>query len=165
MTSTPGLTIVEQQAAPVRLDADGSVSVFDQELNVSGNNWNLATLTVRRSGATAASDVFSLVDDSGIAGDSSGVETSGANLVVDGITIGTFTNGGGSLVVTFNSSATAAQVAKAMGAVAYRNTSDTPPANVQINFTLNDANSNVTGGGTAGGGQNQGCLLYTSRCV
>lgn len=152
LAGTPGLT--EQQAAPVRLDADGSVSVFDQELNVSGNNWNLATLTVRRSGTAAASDVFSFVDDSPTVG--VGVETAGANLVVDGITIGTFTNVGGSLVVTFNSSATAAQVGKAMGAVAYRNTSDTPPASVQINFILNDANSNVTGGGTAGGGQNQG---------
>ena len=149
-----GLTLIEQQAAPIRLDADGNVNVFDQELNVSGNNWNLATLTVRRSGAAAASDVFSFVDDSPTVG--IGVETAGANLVVDGITIGTFTNGGGSLVVTFNSSATAAQVAKAMGAVAYRNTSDAPPASVQINFILNDANSNVTGGGTAGGGQNQG---------
>jgi len=142
---------VEQQASPVRLDADGVVTVFDKEL---GNNWNQSSLTVHRSGAVAASDVFSFIDDSATAG--VGVETSGANLLVDGVTIGTFTNTGGSLVVTFNTSATAVLVGKAMGAVAYRSTSDTPPATVQINFTLNDKNSNVTGGGTNGGGQNQG---------
>jgi hypothetical protein len=106
---------VEQQASPVRLDADGVVTVFDKEL---GNNWNQSSLTVHRSGAAAASDVFSFIDDSATAG--VGVETSGANLLVDGVTIGTFTNTGGSLVVTFNTSATAALVGKAMGAVAYR---------------------------------------------
>ncbi len=144
--------MVEQQASAVRLDADGVVTVFDKEL---GNNWNQSSLTVRRSGAVAASDVFSFIDDD--PGNASiGVQTSGSNLVVDGVTIGSFTNTGGSLVVTFNTSATAALVGKAMGAVAYRNTSDTPPATVQINFTLNDKNSNVTGGGTSGGGQNQG---------
>jgi VCBS repeat-containing protein len=142
---------VEQQAAAVRLDADGVVTVFDKEL---GNNWNQSNLTVRRSGAAAASDIFSFIDDSATAG--VGVETSGANLLVDGVTIGTFTNAGGSLVVTFNTSATAALVGKAMGAVAYRSTSDTPPATVQINFVLNDKNSNITGGGTNGGGQDQG---------
>ena len=156
LTGTVGLTIIEQQATPVRLDADGSVTVFDQELNASGSNWNLATLTVVRNGAANASDVLSFIDDSDLAGDSSGVETSGANLLVDGTIIGTFANSGGSLVLTFNNNATAGLVGKAMGAVGYRNTSDFPPASVQVNFTLNDRNSNVTGGGTSGGGQNQG---------
>lgn len=145
---------VEQQVTPVRLDGDGNVTVFDREL--SGSNWNSANLTVRRSGAAAASDVFSMIDDSGTAGDGSGVEISGGNLLVDGVNIGSVTNAGGTLSVNFNASATDALVGKAMGAVAYRNTSDTPPGTVQINFDLNDRNSNTTGGGTSGGGQNQG---------
>lgn len=145
---------VEQQATPVRLDADGNVTVFDREL--SGSNWNSANLTVRRSGAVAASDVFSMIDDSGTAGDGIGVEIAAGSLLVDGVNIGTVSNAGGTLSITFNASATDARVGKAMGAVAYRNTSDTPPATVQINFDLNDRNSNVTGGGTSGGGQNQG---------
>lgn len=152
LSGTPAT--VEQQLTPVRLDGDGNVTVFDREL--SGGNWNGASLTVRRSGAVAASDVFSMIDDSGTAGDGSGVEISGGNLLVDGVNIGSVTNAGGTLSVNFNASATDALVGKAMGAVAYRNTSDTPPATVQINFDLNDRNSNTTGGGTSGGGQNQG---------
>ena len=145
---------VENASTPVRLDSDGSVTAADLEL---GNNWNSATLAVRRSGTPQAQDVFSFIDDD--TGNASvGVQTSGANLVVDGVTVGTFTNASGTLTVTFNASATAALVGKAMGAVAYVNTSDAPPASAQINFVLNDKNSNVTGGGTSGGGQNQGGL-------
>jgi VCBS repeat-containing protein len=143
---------VENALTPVRLDADGNVTVADAEL---GGNWNGAALTVQRSGTALAQDVFSFVDDD--AGNALvGVQTSGANLVVDGVTIGSFTNTGGRLTVTFNASATAALVGKAMGAVAYLNNSDAPAASAQINFVLNDRNSNVTGGGTSGAGQNQG---------
>ena len=148
--------LIEQQATPVRLDADGTASVADPELNLSVSGWNGATLTVQRSGTASASDVFSFFDASGTAGDNNGVELSGANLLVDGLTIGTVSNSGGQLVITFNNNADATRVGTAMGAVAYRNTADVPPATVQINFLLNDQNSLTGGSGTAGSGQNQG---------
>ena len=107
LSGTPAT--VEQQATPVRLDGDGNVTVFDREL--SGGNWNGANLTVRRSGRRRP-DVFSMIDDSGTAGDGSGVvEISGGNLLVDGVNIGSVTNAGGTLRASdFNASATDALV-------------------------------------------------------
>ena len=64
--------------------------------------------------------------------------------------MGTFTQSGGSLTITFNASATAARADAVIQGLAYNNTSDNPPTSVTIEYTVNDQNPNVTGGGSSG---------------
>ena len=58
------------------------------------------------------------------------------NIIVSGITIGTYTNSAGTLVFTFNVNATNARVNSAMQQIAYANSSEAPPASVQIDWTF-----------------------------
>ncbi|MCB0968209.1 MAG: VCBS domain-containing protein, partial [Ilumatobacter sp.] len=53
------------------------------------------------------------------------------------------------LAFSFNASATNSLVNQAMRQIAYANTSDTPPASVQIDWTFNDGNSGAQGVGGA----------------
>ena len=137
LNGTP--TFIENGAAVV-LDAD--VQIFDAELSAL-DNFSGATLTLARNGGANAQDVFSAT------GTLSAL-TQGGNLVVGGTTIGTVTtNSGGTLVLTFNASATNALVNSAMQQIAYSNSSDTPPASVQIDWTFNDGNTGAQGTGGA----------------
>ncbi|MFO0454378.1 MAG: beta strand repeat-containing protein, partial [Planctomycetota bacterium] len=120
----------------------GLVQVTDAELTAA-NNFNGATLTLGRSGVASSQDVFSAT------GTLSAL-TQGGNLVVGGTTIGSVTtNSGGTLVLTFNSSATNALVNSAMHQICYSNSSDSPSASVQINWTFSDGNSGTQGAGGA----------------
>ncbi|MDH3739360.1 MAG: DUF4347 domain-containing protein, partial [Alphaproteobacteria bacterium] len=132
-------TFVENDV-PVVLDSD--VTVFDSELSAA-DNFDGATLTLVRNGGANAEDVFSAT------GTLSGLTESGS-LVVGGTTIGTVTtNSAGTLVLTFNSNATNALVNSAMQQIAYSNSSSTPPASVQIDWTFDDGNSGAQGSGGA----------------
>jgi uncharacterized delta-60 repeat protein len=124
---------------PVVLDSD--VRVFDAEL--SSSNFSGATLTLVRNGGANGQDLFSATG-------TLGTLTQGGNLTVGGTTIGTVTtNSSGSLVLTFNSSATNALVNSAMQQIAYANSSNALPASAQIDWTFNDGNSGVQGTGGA----------------
>jgi hypothetical protein len=69
-----------------------------------------------------------------------GALTEGGNLTYNGTTVGTVTtNSSGTLVLTFNASATSALVDSVLQNITYSNSNDTPPANVQINYAFNDA--------------------------
>ncbi|MCA9172775.1 MAG: hypothetical protein KDB23_34180, partial [Planctomycetales bacterium] len=79
-----------------------------------------------------------------------GALTEGGNLVVGATTIGTVTtNSAGTLVLTFNANATNALVNEAMQQIAYSNSSDAPPASVQVDWTFDDGNSGAQGTGGA----------------
>ncbi|HNL13877.1 MAG TPA: DUF4347 domain-containing protein, partial [Accumulibacter sp.] len=137
LDNTPSLT--ENGAAIV---LDNNVQIFDAELSVA-NDFNGATLTLARNGGADAQDVFS-------ASGTLAALTQGGNLTVGGTTIGTVTtNSGGTLVLTFNASATNALVNSAMRQIAYSNSSDTPPASAQIDWTFSDGNSGAQGTGGA----------------
>jgi uncharacterized delta-60 repeat protein len=131
------LTFVED-GAPVVLDED--VEVFDADFSAIGN-FDAATLTLTRNGGANAEDVYSAT------GTLSAL-TEGSNLIVDSTTIGTVTtNSGGRLMLTFNSNATNILVNQAMQQIAYRNSSVTPPANIQIDWTFDDGNTGAQGSG------------------
>ncbi|HMS83318.1 MAG TPA: DUF4347 domain-containing protein, partial [Nitrospira sp.] len=123
--------------SPVVLDAN--VEIFDAELSAA-NNFNLATLTLARNGGANGEDVF---------GATGTLSLSGGNIVVSGVTIGTYINTGGTLTLTFNSNATNTLVNSAMQQIAYSNSSDAPPSSVQIGWTFNDGNSGSQGTGGA----------------
>ena len=135
---------------------DSNVQVFDDELTAA-DNFSGATLTLVRNGGANAQDVFSAT------GTLSPL-TQGGNLVVGGTTIGTVTtNSSGTLVLTFNGNATNALVNSAMQQIAYSNSSDEPPASVQIDWTFNDGNTGDQG--TGGAKQCTGSVTVTIVAV
>ena len=121
---------------------DSNVRIFDAELSVGGS-FSGATLTLVRNGGPNEQDMFSATG-------TLGALTQAGNLVVGGTTIGAVTtNSDGTLVLTFNSSATNALVNSAMQQIAYANSSSAPPATVQIDWTFGDGNTNAQGTGEA----------------
>ncbi|TKB90336.1 MAG: tandem-95 repeat protein [Nitrospira sp.] len=135
LNGTPTYT---EGGSPVVLDAD--VQIFDEELSTL-NNFNGATLTLARNGGAAGED--------NLAFDGIVVTTSGANVFVSGVQVGTYTFTGGQLDVTFNSSATQTRVNTLLQHIVYWNSSDNPPASAQINWTFSDGNSGAQGAGGA----------------
>ncbi|HNL77273.1 MAG TPA: DUF4347 domain-containing protein, partial [Accumulibacter sp.] len=133
LNGTPAYT---ENAAAVVLDAD--VTIADTQLTAA-NNFSGATLTLARNGGANAQDVFSAT------GALSSIAAASGNVVVSGTPIGTYTNSGGTLVFTFNASATNALVNSAMQAIAYANSSDAPPASVAIRWLFNDGNAGAQG--------------------
>jgi len=137
LDNTP--TFTEGGAAVV---LDNNATIADPELDAA-NNYNGATLTLVRNGGANGNDVF---DGSGTLNP---LVQSGS-LVVGGTPIGTVTtNSGGTLVLTFNGSATTALVNSALQQITYANTNGTPPPSVQIDFTINDGNAGGQGSGPA----------------
>ncbi|HUQ52880.1 MAG TPA: cadherin domain-containing protein, partial [Gammaproteobacteria bacterium] len=137
LNGTPAYTA---GGAPVVLDTD--VRAYDPDLAASGN-YSGATLTLARSAGANAQDVFSATGDLATL-------TQGAALVYDGVTVGTVTtNSAGRLLLTFNSSATQGYVDDVLQSIAYSNSSATPPASVQINWTFSDSNAGAQGTGGA----------------
>ncbi|MBD9360635.1 DUF4347 domain-containing protein [Methylomonas fluvii] len=139
-SNTLGSTVsYTENATGVVLDSD--VQIFDSEL--SSSSFNGLTLTIARNGGANSQDVF------GVTG-SLGPLTEGGNLIVATNIIGTVTtNSNGTLLLTFNSNATNTLANSAIRQITYRNTSDAPPASVQLNWTLNDANTGAQGSGGA----------------
>jgi len=134
LNGTPTYT---EGGSPVALDAD--VQIFDAELSVL-NNFSGAILALVRNGGASADDIFSATGT---------LSLSSGNVIVNGTTIGTYTNAGGTLTFTFNSNATQMLVNSAMQQIAYSNSSDVPPASVQIDWTFSDGNTGAQGSGGA----------------
>jgi hypothetical protein len=94
----------------------------DPELDAG--NWRSATLSVARSGGANADDVFGATGTLSLTGSGSG------NVLVSGVTVGTYTQAGGQITVTFNTSATAARADSVLRGLTYRYTGEDPPASV-----------------------------------
>ncbi len=128
-------TFVEGGPAVI-LDAD--VNVFDAELNAA-DNYNGGILTIVRNGGSNNDDQFSAAGN---------LVFSSGNLVLSGVTVGTVnTNSGGTLQLTFNSNATQSRINETLQSIAYSNSSDAPPASVQLDWTFSDGNSGAQGSG------------------
>ena len=139
-TSLGGTVSYTENGSAVVLDSN--VRIYDTELSAA-NNFNGATLTLLRSGGASAQDVFSATGNLAAL-------IPGGNLVLSGVTVGTVTtHSAGTLLLTFNSSATQARINEVMNSIAYANSSDTPPASVVINWTFNDGNTGAQGTGGA----------------
>lgn len=128
---------------PVVLAPAGVLNDADLQ---GANNWNGATLTVARHGGANADDVF---------GGTGAVSLSGGNIVVGGVTVGSYTQNAGQLALTFNANATTARVDQLMQGITYSNSNANPPASVTLDYTVNDGNNagaQGTGGALAGTG-------------
>jgi trimeric autotransporter adhesin len=135
-----GVPAYTEGAAAVVLDMD--VTVSDAELTAN-NHFSGATLTLVRNGGASAQDQFSATG-------TLGALIQGGSLVVGGTTLGSVTaNSSGTLVLTLNANATTALVQSAMQQIAYANSSPTPPASVQIDWSFSDGNAGAQGSGGA----------------
>ena len=115
-----------------------NVQVFDEELSAA-NSFSGATLNLVRQGGANSDDVLVF--------DGINVTTSGTNVLVGGVEVGTFLQAGGQLDITFGANATQALVITLAQNIVYSNSSDTPPATVTLNWALNDGNTGTQGTG------------------
>ena len=149
-----------QAGAAVVIDANAVLADLDlQAMNegVGTGNWSGSTLTIARDGGASANDIF------GATGSLSSIAAVSGNIVVSGTTIGTYTNSGGTLALTFSVNATTALVNTVLNSITYANAVTTSGAlgydHVDLHITFNDQNTNITDGGIAGttiGAQDQG---------
>ncbi|WP_145288461.1 FG-GAP-like repeat-containing protein [Rosistilla oblonga] len=119
---------------------DANVKVYDAELTVL-NDFGGASLTLARNGGASPDDHFTATGNLAFVGTTIG------NIEFSSAVIGTYSNTAGTLTLTFAAGVTNAQVNSAMQSIAYANSSDTPPASVQIAWTFDDGNSGDQGTG------------------
>ncbi|MEZ5596736.1 MAG: LamG-like jellyroll fold domain-containing protein, partial [Pseudomonadales bacterium] len=146
LNGTP--TYVEN-GSPVRLDTD--VVITDGELdalNGGAGNYAGASLTLVRNGGANAEDVLGFEDGNGIS-------RVGNTLVKNGQVIASFdvTATPGALSIVFTDTngqvPTSVDVDNILQQLSYANTSNTPPASVQMDWTFNDGNTGAQGPGGA----------------
>ncbi|TAL42846.1 MAG: hypothetical protein EPN89_16885 [Methylovulum sp.] len=118
---------------------DSSVQVVDAELAAQGH-YQGASITLMRHGDANGEDVFS---------GGGQLSFNGNNAVLSGVTIGTVSNGNGTLKLTFNNNATQERVDATLSSLAYSNSSDTPPNSITIDWTFSDGNTGAQGTGGA----------------
>ncbi len=112
--------------------------------------------TVNRNGGTNAQDVFTLVPGGGFTID-------GSNLKAGGLIFGTISvdGSGGQIVIDFTSlqtAATSALVDEVIQGVRYTNSSNNPPASVDLDVSFDDG---APGGGQGAGASDQDVNLVT----
>lgn len=149
--TNPSVTFVEgvdrTGADPLGEDRDvlgdpvglGPVTITDPELHRDPgqlDDFNGTTLTVGRSDGAGG---FA-PDAEDVLGFNSSVTVTGGAIAVGGTTVGSVSNVGGQLVITFNGDADADAVNTVASAITYANSSDTPPASVTLRFRFDDAN-------------------------
>ncbi len=117
---------------------DGDVTIYDGELS-DNDNFEGAEFTLARNGGANPEDQLAF--------DGITVTTSGANVFVSGVQVGTYTFTGGQLMVTFNANATQTRVDSLLQNIVYANSSESPPSNVQLDWTFNDHNTGLQGTG------------------
>ncbi len=126
----------QAQGTPVVLDANADVGLSDQELTVETgtDTYDGATLTVQRSGGAVSSDRYAL--------STNGVTAlSGKGSITNASATGT-------LVITFNATATKTDVDAVMRAVTFSSIDDNPSSSVTVAMTFNDGNTVAQGSGT-----------------
>jgi len=119
---------------PVILDS--TVKIYDPEL-AAAKDYKGASITLARQGGANGEDLFS------------SPFFNNGNVVISGTTIGTFTLLDGVLTVTFAAGTSQDYVNQTLSSFTYSNTSNNPPASVQIDWTFNDGNSGSQGTGGA----------------
>ncbi|MEL6106198.1 MAG: LamG-like jellyroll fold domain-containing protein [Planctomycetota bacterium] len=125
--------------APVVLDSDASY--FDIDITRGEDSFSNVNLTLQRSGGANAEDIFSAT---GLLG--SLIE--GGSFTYNGSAVGTVeANSAGTLDLRFNPAATQADVDGVIQSIAYSNSSDSPPANVTIAWSMEDSNGGAQGSG------------------
>ena len=114
---------------------DASVAVYDAELaalNGGAGNYSGASLTLSRHGGASSHDVFSGLGNLSLAG---------GHATLSGVSVGSVSNAGGKLVITFNASATQDRVNETLSSIGYANPADAARTSVQIDWLFSDGAS------------------------
>ena len=140
-------TYIEDGAA-VQLDADVTISDIERDaLNGGNGDYTASVLTLQRNGGANPEDVFTIPSGGNLT-------VAGGNIFVGGNLMAGFGYSGGQLSLIFANSGTVpttALVSEVLQAITYSNSNTgNPPASVQIDYTLNDANSGTQGSGGSG---------------
>jgi hypothetical protein len=123
---------------------DPEIDIYDPELWLADDHEGMV-ITITRDGGADADDLFGA-----ISGGTLGDLTEGGDLTVGGIVIGTVTtNAGGTLVLTLNADATYDLVNEAARQIGYATANDTPPASVDLLWSVDDGNTGAQGSGGA----------------
>jgi len=130
-SNTLGNTITVDRGGQVVALAPG-VSVLDPELGAG--IWDGATLTLQRQGGAHADDVFAGTGRVGLSG-------TGYVLLDGGDSWASYTQANGQLTLTFANGATLAEVNAILQGIGYTHNGSTPPASVNIEWTLSDGNT------------------------
>jgi uncharacterized delta-60 repeat protein len=102
-----------------------------------------STITLSRNNGNNSEDLFSATGNLSTL-------TEGLSFDLAGTDIGSvIQNSAGILSITFNANATPARVNDTLRSIAYRNSSDTPPARVDLDWTFSDGNTGAQGVGGA----------------
>ncbi len=145
------------QGTPVVLNTGQNIVLSDQELTVESgiDSFASATLTAVRSDGADSTDRFWFSNAVTLSG-----TANGATITVDSTVVGTVTNNSstGTLLVTFNSAATQADVEAVMESITYASTDDDPDATVTVAMTFNDGNGGAQG---SGGSLSSNALSFT----
>ena len=135
-------SLLERGSTPVTYVVGGSavtlaptVELFDPELSLA-DNFDNATLSLVRSTGPNPEDEFAGTGN---------LSLSSGTLAISSTAIGSYTNAGGQLDITFNASATAAMVNETLQSITYRNTSSSPPLTIPIDWTFSDGNTGAQG--------------------
>ena len=112
------------------------MTVFDAEINATLDSFDGTSLSLARSGGANTDDVFSAAGD--LVFNAGTIELLGSN-------IGTVTNSGGQLTLTFAAGVTNGQINEVIRSIAYSNTSVAPPASVTIGWSFDDNNGGAQG--------------------
>jgi hypothetical protein len=121
---------------------DSGLEVFDAELQ-DLDDFDRVTLTLQRSGGANVEDVFSATGNLSF----NGTTTGSIELAPAGV-VGTYSNTGGTLTLSF-AAGTEAKFHEVIQSIQYSNTSGSPPASVQIEWTIDDGNTGAQGIGGA----------------
>ncbi|MCC9656619.1 cadherin domain-containing protein [Rhodopirellula halodulae] len=113
---------------------DGDLTLFDDEIAAGLDNYDNTILRISRDGGASGDDVY------GGSGNLAALTESGS-VVLSGETIGTVEqNSAGQLRLRFNFNLDAAKLNEVLQSITYENTSDAPPASVQLNWEFDDDN-------------------------
>ena len=133
-----GTAAFSEGGSAVVLDSD--ITLFDAEIVAALDDYDGTTLTLNRNGGANSDDVFS---------GSGNLVLNAGTLELSSTNIGSYTNTGGQLSITFNGTPNTAQINEVLQSIAYSNTNQNPLASVQINWTFNDNNDGSQGSGSA----------------
>ncbi|GGF37632.1 hypothetical protein GCM10011611_50130 [Aliidongia dinghuensis] len=155
-TSPTGTVVTDVIGGPAVVLGTGGAGVSDSEIDAlvgaGAGNYNGTVLTVNRNGGANANDVFGGAGTSG-----SGLFFTGTAVDYNGTQIGTFTQSGGTLTITFNSvsGATSTDVRNVLNNLTYANTGSANQltSGILLNATLSDHNTET---GTVAGNAFQG---------
>ncbi len=138
-----GAPTYTENASAVVLDSN--IIIADAELIYC----NGASVSLSRHGGAHVDDVFT-------ASGTLDPLTQGASLILHDVDFGDFdigtvtTNAAGTLKLTFNANSTEALVNQALRQIAYSNSSEAPPASIQMDWIFSDGNSGAQGIGGEG---------------